>query len=98
MRGGIEWVIEHVFTQAYEIPKYNKKGELVGYEPVSEPSGALPVEILERVHDKLRTSLKAARDDTIRGVLFKDRRYSFSDIPLIDGAIAEAEALVAHAA
>lgn len=95
-RGAIEWLLDQVFTSAHEIEKFNKAGKFIGYENIVDEVDDLPADMHDRVVDKLRNALDRARDTAILGVLNRDRRYSFGDLPLISAAIEEAKQIREH--
>jgi hypothetical protein len=95
-RGMIEWLIEHVFTSHGHtgFDEYNNPIEIDDSERNTIES--IAPQQRERVYEKLVAALTRTRDNTILGVLHRDTRYSFSDIPLIAAAINDALSLDAH--
>ena len=93
-RGAIEWLIERVFTGR----GYDSHNEIDGTPEYVDESNddqieALSTEQQERLHGKLVQALNKARDNTVLGVLNRDRRYTMGDLPLISAAIKDAETL-----
>lgn len=85
-RGHIEWLIDHVLTGT---------GAEDGYDEAVIDE--LQSEQIERLQDKLVVALNRARDNTVLGVLSRDKRYSLGDLPLISAAITDAEHLLSYA-
>lgn len=82
-RGEIEWLIEQGFT-----PDLDEDGDYD--EPKWE---MLSEEQRDSLNNKLLDALKRTRDTAVLGVLQRDRRWSFGDLPILQAAIAEVEAL-----
>lgn len=96
-RGMIEWLIEHVFTSNSHMT-FDKRGDpLEINDNETNTIEDLPPAQMERLYAKMVQSLNAQRDATIRGVMFKDRRYSISDLAMLDASINDAQELDAHA-
>jgi len=95
-RGAIEWIIEKVFTSNSHTVINDKSRKVEVSDVDDNLIEYLPSDTQETMHGKFVNILNRERDATIRGVLFKDRRYSFGDLPLIDDAIAESKNLSAH--
>ena len=93
-RGSIEWLIEHVF-EGHGLDVHDECDGTPQF--VSEADNnliaSLSPEDREAIYGKVGQALHRARDNTIKGVLFSDRRFSFGDMPLIDAAIKEVETL-----
>jgi hypothetical protein len=95
-RGAIEWLIEHVFTaRGYDGVNDEGRPEFTDESDADEIE-CLSAEQREKLYDKLQSAISRARDTTVLGVLNKDRRYSFGDLPLITAALKDAEQLDAH--
>ena len=88
-RGHIEWLIEHVITGR----GYHDESTTIDDETGREDIEDLPEEQRERLYDKFLMALNKARDNTVLGVLNRDRRYTMGDLPLISAAIKDAETL-----
>lgn len=111
-RGNIEWIIDQVFVPptATEIirdasdPEDEDDGVSRVYareihHDVDVELEELNEEMRERLIEKAISALERARDNAILGVLNRDRRFSFSDLPIINGALTELNAIdVASAA
>ena len=93
-RGAIEWIIEHVFDgRGYDT--YDERDGTPKFvdESDNDELSALPEEQQQRLQEKMLSALNKARDNTVLGVLNRDRRYTFGNLPLIAAAIRECEAL-----
>lgn len=101
-RGNIEWIIDQVFVppttteviRESSAPEDEEDGVSRVYarevhHDIDVELEELSEEMRERLIEKAVSALERARDNAILGVLNRDRRFSFSDLPLISGAIEE---------
>ena len=87
-RGHIEWIIDQALNPEHSRVSANMFDLIEG--EYTEPNFfALSEDQQEAMTSKLANALERTRDTAILGVLNRDRRWSFGDLPIIQAAIAE---------
>jgi len=79
-RGEIEWLIEQALSD------HDDDGYLCDAGSVFSN---MDENIQQRLSEKLLTALERTRDSAVLGVLNRDRRWTFGDLPVIAGCINE---------
>jgi hypothetical protein len=87
-RGHIEWIIDQALNPEHSRVSANMFDLIEG--EYTEPNFFnLSEDQQEAMTSKLANALERTRDTAILGVLNRDRRWSFGDLPIIQAAIAE---------
>jgi|SRR6187551_359909 len=89
-RGGIEWLIENIFTGTEYIDESGKYAEDTNIVSRIEE---LDAEVQDRLYDKIRTALRKALTRAAARFAVGDTRYEISDIVDLNLIIADAKLL-----
>ena len=87
-RGHIEWIIDQALNPEHSRVSANMY-DLVEGEYTEPNFFALSEDQQQAMTDKLASALERTRDTAILGVLNRDRRWSFGDLPILQASIAE---------